>query len=235
MVKTILLDLDDTILDFSRGEANALRRALKRMGLLATPALVARYHAINAAQWRLLELGRLTRDQVMVRRFELLFGELGVEGSGESVSALYESLLAHEHSLMPGALALLKRLAPRYDLYAASNGSADVQHSRLAAAGIAPYFRGIFISEEVGADKPSPLFFQRCFAAIPDFSKETALMVGDSLNSDMRGGIAAGIRTCWFCPAGIGQGASLREKLPDICPDYTITDLFQLPPLLERL
>lgn len=228
MLKTVFLDLDDTILDFARAEAAALRRALTEAEVPADDAVLARYHEINAAQWELLEEGRLTREQVLTGRFDILFKELGLVRSAREICGRYEGYLAEGHWFVPGAEALLERLASRYDLYLASNGTPEVQYKRLESAGIARYFRRIFISGEIGADKPSPVFFERCFAAIPGFSKETAVMVGDSLTSDIRGGRAAGLRTCWFNPRG-------KPARADIVPDYEISALDQLPPLLETL
>ena len=228
MLKTIFFDLDDTLLDFTRAEAEALRRALTEADVPAGAEVLRRYHEINAAQWELLEEGKLTRDQVLVRRFELLFGELGLSRPAGRICLQYEEYLKQGHWFVPGAQALLAELSPRYGLYLASNGSAAVQHSRLDSAGIRPYFRDIFISEEMGADKPGLAFFEACFARIPGFSRETALMVGDSLTSDIRGGRNAGLRTCWFDPLG-------KPRRTDIVPDYRITALGQLPELLERL
>ena len=119
-------------------------------------------------------------------------------------------------------------MAPRYRLYLASNGAAAVQRMRLKSAGILPYFQNIFISEEMGADKPSLEFFRLCFSAIPGFDPAEAVMVGDSLTSDIRGGRNAGIRTCWF-------NAKDKPSRPDILPDHTIRTLAELPPLLETL
>ncbi len=228
MAASIFFDLDDTILDFGRAEAAALRRALTELGLPATQEVLDRYHVINRRQWELLEEGVLTREQVLVRRFDLLFAELGQPCSGQEICGRYESYLGEGHWFMPGAEALLETLAPRYDLYLASNGSASVQHRRLESADIGRYFKGIFISQEMGADKPSPAFFQACFASIPNFSREHALMVGDSLTSDIRGGRDAGMVTCWFHPGGM-------PGRPDIRPDHEITALDQLPALLDRL
>ena len=228
MLKTIFLDLDDTLLDFTGGEARALSRALREWDVEPTRAVLDRYHLINAAQWELLEEGILTRDQVLVRRFEILFGELGVDAPPRETCERYEGYLAEEHDFIPGAPELLRELAPRYDLYLASNGAAAVQHRRLRDAGIEAYFKAVFISEELGADKPNRDFFNACFVRIPDFSQETALMVGDSLTSDIRGGINAGIRTCWLRHPG-------RSARPDIMPDYEITTLDQLPDLLKSL
>ena len=228
MLKTIFLDLDDTLLDFTGGEVHALSRTLREWDVEPTRAVLDRYHVINAAQWELLEEGILTRDQVLVRRFEILFGELGVDMPPRETCERYESYLAEEHDFLPGAVELLRELAPRYDLYLASNGAAAVQHRRLRDAGIEAYFQAILISEELEADKPSRAFFDACFDRIPGFSPETALIVGDSLTSDIRGGINAGIRTCWLRHPG-------RSARPDIMPDYEITTLDQLPDLLKSL
>ena len=228
MIKTIFFDLDDTLLDFTAGEASALSRAFRLSGIRPIPAVLERYHVINLSQWELLEEGKLTRDQVLTRRFDLLFAELGVTCSSRRVCDLYEGFLAEEHTLLPGARELLEELAPRYELYLASNGAAEVQHRRLEESGLNRYFRKIFISEEVGFNKPDRRFFDGCFAAVPGFDPAAALMVGDSLTSDIRGGRDAGLRTCWFDPKG-------RPSRPDIVPDHRITALAQLPALLERL
>lgn len=228
MLKTIFFDLDDTLLDFTLAERVALTKALTEMDVPATDAVLERYHEINAAQWELLEEGKLTRSQVLTSRFDLLFQELGLRRSSRETCSRYESHLAEGHFFIPGAPELLAALAPRYGLYIVSNGAAAVQHSRLDSAGVKPYFRDIFISETVGADKPSPAFFQEVFAAIPGFSRETALIVGDSLTSDIRGGVNAGIRTCWFDPHN-------KPRRPDIVPDHRITALQQLPALLEAM
>ncbi len=228
VIKTIFMDLDDTILDFQTAEAAALSRALRETGLEPTPETVRRYHAINASQWELLEQGVLTREQIEVRRFELLFDELGVERSARAVCDRYEGYLAQGHWFIPGAEALLEELAPRYTLCLASNGAPQVQYSRIESAGIARYFKKIFISQELGADKPSIRFFEGCFAALPDFTRETALIVGDSLTSDIQGGIRAGLHTCWF------NFRNLPPR-PEIRPEYTIHALAELPPLLEEM
>lgn len=130
MLKHVFLDLDDTILNFTAGEAKALTQALRESGIEPTEAILDRYHLINVAHWELLEEGRITREEVLVRRFEQLFRELGIPHSGVAVNDRYEHLLSRQHDFIPGAEQLLKDLAPRYDLYLASNGAAAVQHPR---------------------------------------------------------------------------------------------------------
>ena len=228
MVKSIFLDLDDTILDFRRAERRAISETLRQFGIDPTPAVVDRYHELNRQQWELLEEGKLTRPQVLTRRFDLLFSELGVDRSSQEAQAAYETQLSQGHFFMPGARELLETLAHRYDLYLATNGTPVVQAGRIQSAGIAPYFKNIFISEKLGANKPSPAFFQACFAAIPNFDPAAALVVGDSLTSDIRGARNVGLRSCWYNPEDL-------PSRPDIVPDYTIHALEELPPLLEWL
>ena len=228
MLKTIFLDLDDTLLDFHKAEAVALAKALTALDVPPTPAVIARYSAINAQQWRLLEEGKFTRDEILTRRFDILFGELGVAQSSALARQTYEHFLAQGHFFLPGAEELLQTLAAQYALYLVSNGTAAVQAGRIASAGIAPYFRAIFISEEMGLYKPQKEFFDACFAAIPGFHREEALIIGDSLTSDIRGGNNAGIRTCWFNPQG-------KPRPADVHVDYEVSALPQIPPLLEGL
>ena len=227
MLNTIFLDLDDTLLDFHRAEAAALSKTLEQLGIPPTAETVARYSAINAQQWRLLEEGKFTRDEILTRRFDILFQELGVTRSSALARRTYEQFLGQGHIFIPGAEALLKALAPRYALYLVSNGTAAVQAGRIASAGIASYFRKIFISEQMGLHKPQKEFFDACFAAIPGFHREEALIIGDSLTSDIRGGDNAGIRTCWFNPQG-------KPRLEGVRVDYEVSALSQIPPLLER-
>ncbi len=228
MIKTVLLDLDDTILDFHKAEGIALRKALTEMEVPVSDEIAERYSEINAAQWRALERGEITRQQVLTRRFQFLYAELGLERSPMETQKRYERYLSQGHYFLPGAEALLETLYPKYDLYLVSNGNAVVQEGRLKSANISHYFREIFISEHIGADKPSKVYFDRCFARIPGFQRETVILVGDSLTSDIRGGIHAGVRTCWFNPHH-------KPRNPEIPADYEIDKLSDLPPLLEQI
>ena len=227
-MKFLFFDLDDTLLDFHKAEAWALRQALRRSGIEPNDAVVARYSEINQSQWELLEEQKLTREQVLIRRFQLLFQELGVDASCEETQHCYENMLAKGHDFMPGAPELLETLKGKYQLYLVSNGTAMVQDCRLRDSGIEKYFQGIFISERVGVDKPQKAFFDRSFATIPDFDPSQAMMIGDSLTSDIRGGNNAGIFTCWYNPKH-------KPRRVDIHVDYEIADLMELPKLLETL
>ena len=226
--KKILFDVDDTILDFQTAERNSITEAFHAFSLPVDETILRRYSEINLRCWEELERGTMSRGEVLVKRFEKLFAEMGVKASAALVQDRYEALLESGHYFIPGAPELLETLFPRYDLYLISNGNTRTQECRLKSAGIAPFFKGIFISEQIGANKPSRAFFDACFAAIPGFRREDALIVGDSLTSDILGGINASVRTCWFNPSGM-------PKRDDIRPDFEIRALGELPALLEKV
>ena len=225
MFQTIFLDLDDTLLDFGAAEKVAVSKAFREVGLEPTEALVRRYSELNQLQWECFERGEITRDTVLIRRFELLFEELGVDIDAYTCEDIYRGYLAVGHYFVEGAVELLEYLAPKYDLYVASNGVADTQYSRLASANISHYFKEIFISEVTGHHKPEKAYFDYCFARIPNFDPSKALIVGDSLTSDIQGGKNAGIKTCWFNP---GQ----KKRRADIVPDYEVRSLKELQSFL---
>ncbi len=229
MIQYVFLDLDDTLLDFVKSERRAIRATLATLGVRPTKAVVERYHHINAAQWKLLERGEITREQVLRRRFALLFAEYGIACDPDATQRIYEKELGTGHYFIAGAKRLLKRLSKDYQLYLVTNGLTTVQTSRLKSARIAPFFQKIFISQEIGYNKPQPEYFEHCFAAIDGFQKEHAIIIGDSLSSDMKGGNTVGIRTCWFNPHR-NQATST-----DVPIDYEIHRLSQLSTLLKQL
>ena len=228
MIKFLLIDLDDTILDFHKAERVGLENTLRHFGLEPTEETVALYLQINAAHWRALEQGQMTRKQVNEGRFETLFHQLGREVDGGACAAYYLSQLALTHDYLPGAEEAVKRLAQKYRLFIASNGNSSVQYPRLAASGLNDYIEKAFISEALGQNKPSKAYFDLCFAQIPDFDPRQAVMVGDSLTSDIQGGINAGLPTVWVNPSG-------KTNTTAICPDYEIRNLSELEQLLEAL
>lgn len=228
MIKHVFLDLDDTLLDFHLAERIALGKTFSKMGVPNDEAIMQRYSEINRSCWERLEAGEWTRGEVLVGRFKLLFAEIGSSADPERTQAIYEDELCVGHYFLPGAEKLLADLYGKYKLYITSNGTARVQDARIASAGIAKYFDGIFISQRVGADKPSPIFFERTFAAIDGFSAEEAIIVGDSLTSDIMGGRDAGIVTCLYNPRA-------RAGRIDIIPDYEIRSLDELIPIIEKI
>ncbi|MPM25647.1 putative HAD-hydrolase YfnB [bioreactor metagenome] len=225
MIRNILFDLDDTLLNFHLAEKIALTKTLIYLGIEPKEETLSRYSVINLSQWKLLEQEKITRDEVKIRRYQLLFDELGIDCSSEYAAEYYEALLGVGHYFVDGAEELLKRLSKDYRLYIVSNGTAEVQKSRIESSGIAKYLNDIFISQQIGFDKPNVKFFDHCFSSIPNFEKCETAIVGDSLSSDIAGGKNSGITTVWFNSHGL-------KNPSDIIPDHEIHHLLDLIPLL---
>lgn len=227
MVEFLFLDLDDTILDFHKAERIALANTIREFGVEPAEEVLHRYHLINKWHWEQLELGKLTRAEVLVNRFDVLFRELGMEVDAQACARAYEKNLSIGHYFLPGAEEAVDRLHKKYRLFLASNGTASVQKGRMTSANLYRFFEKVFVSQEIGHNKPSKAYFDRCFAQIPGFDPKKAMIVGDSLSSDIQGGINAGIATVWVNPEHKECGA--------IRPDYEIEALSQLEALLERI
>ena len=233
MIRNILLDLDDTILDFHKAEHLALSKSLAEMGIEPVPSMLDRYSEINLWHWKQLELGKLSRNEVLTGRYRMLFEEFEIDASAEDAQALYERNLSIGHYFMPGAEALLDELKDNYRLFLASNGTATVQHSRIKSANIAGYFNNMFISQEIGAEKPSGEFFKRSFSLVPDMKKSDTVIIGDSLTSDMRGGENFGIETIWFNPKH-KENYTLATESP-VHPGHEVDALNKICEVLENL
>ncbi|GAB4501419.1 MAG: YjjG family noncanonical pyrimidine nucleotidase [Anaerolineales bacterium] len=228
---TLLFDLDDTLFDFRKSEAEALRRTLETLDIPFLPAYVEIYAACNQQVWREFERGEISSEELRVKRFALFFEKVAqisdlppARFDPQTASPLYLQNLALGAYLLPGAEALIRSLRPLCRLALVTNGIAEVQRSRLALSPLADSFTaGLYISEEIGAAKPSAAYFQAVFAALGDPPRETVLLIGDSLSSDMQGGLNAGIDTCWFNP----------RRAPGSLPvTYQIQRLEELPALL---
>jgi len=228
MFEYLFLDLDDTILDFHKAERIAISKTIRDFGVEPTEEILARYHVINKWHWEQLELGKLTRAEVLENRFGMLFDQLGVAADKTACARAYEHNLSIGHYFLPGAEEAVDALSKKYRLFLASNGTASVQKGRMTSANLYRFFEKVFVSQEIGHNKPSKAYFDAAFAQIPGFDPGKTIIVGDSLTSDIRGGINAGIKTCWVNPTH----APGRE---DIRPDYEIEYLHQLEALMESL
>lgn len=223
--EVILFDVDGTLLDFDKAEEQGIEALLSHFNVPVTEENKRRYHVLNKEYWQKLERGEITRDQVLSWRFEDFFGGFGIEVDGAEVDGLYRKELNNSAVLIDGAIELLEALKDRYPLYIVTNGVAATQYRRLSASGLDRYFKGIFISEEAGAQKPQQEFFDYCFEKMGRNDTEHMLIIGDSLTSDMRGGNVAGIDTCWYNPKG-------QENHSDVHVDYEIRLLGELKKLL---
>ena len=227
MVKAILWDVDGTLLDFLAAEKAAVRRLFREFGLgECTDEMVARYSAINDEYWKRLERGEITKQQVLIGRYREFFAEVGVDPSlAEPFNARYQHALGDTVVYRDDSLNVVKALHERVKQYVVSNGTIVAQTKKLQRSHLGEWMDGVFLSEELGAEKPSPAFFDQVFAALPDLNKADMLLVGDSLTSDMRGGLLAGIPTCWYNPNRLPRPA-------DMAMDYEIQDLHQVLSLL---
>jgi len=226
MIEFLLLDLDDTILDFHKAERIAISKTIREFGVEPTEEILNLYHEINDWHWKQLELGKLTRSEVLQNRFKVLFEKLGREVDAPQCAKAYEINLSQGHWFLPGAEEAVDRLSKKYRLFLVSNGTASVQKGRMTSANLYRFFETVFVSQEIGHNKPSKAYFDACFAQIPGFDKEKTMIVGDSLSSDIKGGINAGIKTVWVNPD--------HKKTTEIIPDHEIEALSQLEALLEE-
>ncbi len=214
---TVLFDADGTLLDFSKAETAALRKAFAAHGFPLDVRIAARYREINNGLWSDFEQGRIEKPEILRRRFTQLFAELGIDYDGIAFNDEYLRYMGEGFYTVDGAEEICRALAPHCSLYFATNGNVRTQLSRIAGSGLEKYFLGTFVSEAAGAPKPSPIFFEYCFSRIPHLDKGRTIIVGDSLYSDIKGGRDAGIFTCWFNPLGKPCG--------DVRPDYEIRTL----------
>jgi len=202
MIKAILWDIDGTLLNFEAAERNALQACFRKFGLgECSDGMLKRYSAINQTYWRGLEDGRLTREQVLTGRFQEFFASEGLpEPDIAALNGAYQLLLGDTVCFQDDSYNIVRRLRNKVKQYAVTNGTRAAQERKLAKSGLAGLLDGVFISEDLGAEKPSSLFFQRVFSRLPPCGGGEAVIVGDSLTSDMRGGNNAGILCCWYNP-----------------------------------
>ena len=212
-IKAVLWDVDGTLLDFHESEVFSLKTcfALHQLGDF-TDEMLREYRKINRRLWRLLEEGRAERREVLEGRFEKLFSLYGLDTSvADRFNADYQIHLSDRIFFFPKAQETLELLrAKGIRQYAVTNGTAAAQRPKLAKSGLDRVFDAVFISEEMGAEKPAAEFFDKVFEQIGDFAPHELLIVGDSLTSDIRGGNNAGLVTCWFNPDGKVADADVR-------------------------
>ena len=199
--KFLLFDLDHTLLDFDAGEDIALTQLLEEEGVEDIQAYKDYYVPMNKLLWKDLELKNITKKELVNTRFAKLFAHFGIEKDGAYLAGRYQFFLSKQGQTFPGVEDLLKKLIRKgYELYGATNGITFIQTGRLEQSGIAPFFKEIFISEQLHTQKPDAAFYEKIGARIPNFDKKYALMIGDSLSADIQGGQNAGIDTVWYNP-----------------------------------
>ncbi|CUB11406.1 Putative HAD-hydrolase YfnB [Bacillus cereus] len=226
--KTLLFDVDDTLLDFQKAEKVALRMLFEEKGMSLTSEIEAKYKKINNSLWTAFEEGEINRDEVVNTRFSILFKEYGEEVDGILFENNYRSYLEEGNQLMEDALEFINQIRSEYDLYIVTNGISKTQDKRLRNAGLHALFQGVFVSEDTGFQKPMKEYFDYVFERIPNFAPEEGLIIGDSLSAGMKGGYVAGIDTCWFNP-------EKKSNHSEIVPIYEVHNFEELYAILKQL
>ena len=221
----LLLDADETLFDFTRCEREALCDALREVGIEPNEELIATYSRINDGYWKMLERGEIEKSELRIARFEAFCRHYGFTVDVPRLALGYTDALSTKGFLIPGATEVCRKLSKHCKLYIVTNGIATVQRGRFEPSPLRELMQDIFISEEIGAEKPHTAYFDAVAERIPGFDRKKALVVGDSLSSDMRGGLLAGIDTCWFNPKG-------KPKPTDMLITYVIRTLEELLPLV---
>ena len=230
MIQTILWDIDGTILNFHRSAENSLKNTFKKFGYgEITDELLHTYEEINDVYWCKLEKGEITKEKLLVERFVEFFTKIGVETTRVvEFNQAYLNGLLDTVVFMPEAYETVKKLHPEYKQYIVTNGVKKLQRKKIAKAHIEEFFDGIFISDEIGYEKPHIEFFNYVFDRIPTKNPDEVIIIGDSLTSDIAGGIRAGIHTCWYHPSN-------EENHSDVKPEFTITSHLAFQELLKQL
>ena len=222
----LFFDADGTLFDYNRAEATAFRKAFALLEFQFQESYLDTYQTINRELWKALERHEVTPAVLRLRRFELLLEALQLTGSADALNVAYVEQLGLCTDLIDGAYEVLQTLSKTSRIAIVTNGLEAVQRSRMRHSTIHPFVNELIISEEVGAAKPHPAFFDAAFARTGSPRKSEVLVIGDSLTSDIQGGVDYGIDTCWYNPASEAEPVSLPIT-------YQISHLRDLLELIE--
>ena len=222
----ILFDADNTLLDFDAAESKALADTLRNYGIEPDAETVQTYRTINGELWHQLEKGQLRRDKLMAERFTRFLKAVNAAGSGAEMNQYYlDQLSNHPDLAAPNVLDVMKELAEVATLAVVTNGFDRVQSRRVAESGLKEFVEEVFVSEKLDSEKPNRKIFDTALRSLGVENRERVLMVGDSLTSDIQGGVNAGLDTCWFNPGH-------AENPGKVSPTYEIASLEELYPLV---
>ena len=219
--KFLLFDADNTLFDFSACEAKAFSLALQKCGIREQEGMAQVYSAYNDECWKMHERGELSKAEIVHRRYAKFLEHYGLTYDPDELNGAYVGFLSETAIELPGAKELLARLYGRAKIYVITNGLTKVQKGRFARSELTKYVDDVFISEEMGVNKPDARFFEEAEKRIPGFEKRDAVVIGDSLTSDIKGANNAGLDCVWFNPK--------REKNDSgLCIKATVSDFDEL-------
>ncbi len=219
--KILLFDLDDTLLDFGANETDSLNKLFQQHGYIFSEELFQVYNSVNKQLWADYENGNIELDDVLNSRFSETMLRLGKVVDGIEWENMYRELLGNGCQLMEGALEVCQSLSTSHRLFVITNGVTKTQIKRLRQSGLYEFFEDIFDSQSIGFQKPSKEFFDYMKSHIKDFNIQEALIIGDSLKADIKGGILSGIDTCWINRKSQKHSAEIQST-------YTVTSLVEL-------
>lgn len=194
----VFIDIDDTLLDFTKCANDAIKSACNKFGVPYTTTLVDTFHPINLDLWHRLEKKEMTKEKLFDTRFQIVFDKLGIKADGIAFETAFRENFHESAILVDGARDLLEYLRSKYKVYVASNASMHQQTNRMKKAELDGYIDGYFVSEEIGFPKPQKEFFDACFKALPDVKPQDVVMIGDSLSADIKGACEYGLKTIWY-------------------------------------
>lgn len=211
----VLLDADMTLFDFERSEAEALKEVLTARGYPTDQETLALYLRINAALWDANARGEITQDFLTTERFAAFMRAKGGDHDPRQFNEDYLASLGRHGYLLEGAEAFCRRLVQAgRTLAIVTNGIPEAQWGRLNASPLKALISHMFVSMEMGCQKPQRQFFDKVCGVLGIADRRRAVVMGDALNTDIRGGLNAGIDTLWYNPRGLPPD-------PHIPPTYT--------------
>jgi 2-haloacid dehalogenase len=220
--KILLFDLDDTLLDFGANETDSLNKLFQQYGYTLSDELLRVYNSVNKQLWADYENGNIVLDVVLNSRFSETMLRMGKVVDGIEWENMYRELLGNgSQLLMEGALEVCQRLSLSHRLFVITNGITQTQLKRLKQSGLFDFFEDIFDSQSIGFQKPSKQFFDYVMSHIKDFNRKATLIIGDSLNTDIKGGLLSSIDTCWI-------NRNSQKCSAEIQSTYTVTNLVEI-------
>lgn len=225
MKKILLIDLDNTLIDFNECARHSIMNAFEKLGFDYSPVVFDTFIEENVKIWKRLERGEITKPELRANRWNIILARLGINFDGTILEEMFENGVAQGAYAVTGAYDLLDYLKDKYEMYIVSNGFRFVQESRLKIGDFNKYFNNIFVSEDIGIPKPAKEFFDYCFKSLDNPDKNDVILIGDSLSADIKGGNDYGIDTIWFNKNG-------EENLSAITPTYTVNKLSEIKNIL---
>lgn len=226
--EVIIFDADETLFDFRKSERDAFKNTMFEFDIKYDENYHLKiYQEINTAIWKEFEDGLITQKELKVERFKRLSDRLNAGFNELEFANSYTKHLSNASFLYNDSIQLVENLHKDYRLIVITNGLKDVQDNRIRKSIIAKYFEDIVVSEEINVSKPDPRIFELALNNIKHSDKSRVLMVGDSLTSDIQGGINFGIDTCWYNP-------NKTINKTGIIPTYEISNLMELKNIIEK-